>query len=167
MLECEFVKKGSGIIEHSYGYFHSQIQIITEARNLSEMYKTMIDTILEKIDLFQNQGSGWQFKKVNNLDLHIDNYQAIGAMSFIELPQKRKDNQCFKWPVSSCIFPAKKNPNKITKLLKTNSEKLNWEGLEFPMKVDKIGIFEKNNPKYGVNVYGYKNDRVYPIRIIQ
>ena len=34
------------------------------------------------------------------------------------------------------------------------------------MQVDKIGIFENNNPKYGINVYGYKNEQVYPIRIL-
>ena len=48
--------------------------------------------------------------------------------------------------------------------MKANSEKLCWDGLEFPVQVDKIGIFENNNPKYAVNVYSY-DEEVYPIRI--
>ena len=50
--------------------------------------------------------------------------------------------------------------------MKTNAEKFNWEGVEFPMQVDKKNIFEKNNPNYRINVCGYKNENVYSIRII-
>ena len=49
--------------------------------------------------------------------------------------------------------------------MKGNSEKFNWEGTEFPMQVDKIDIYEKNTSKYGINVYGYKKKRVYPLPI--
>ena len=52
------------------------------------MYKRTVDDILENVDTFQNQGSGWQFYKVNNLDLHIDEYQPIAARSYIDLPKK-------------------------------------------------------------------------------
>ena len=48
--------------------------------------------------------------------------------------------------------------------MRLNSEKLCWDGLEFPVQVDKIGVFEKNNLKYAVNVYSYDKN-VYAIRI--
>ena len=48
--------------------------------------------------------------------------------------------------------------------MKLNAASLNWNGLEFPVQVDKIVIFERNNPKYAVNVYSYDKE-VYPIRI--
>ena len=54
---------------------------------------------------------------------------------------------------------------RITKLIKENATKLNWKCVEFPMPVDNIGIFEKINPKYGLNVCGYKNEQVYSLRI--
>ena len=56
------------MVEYSYGYFHSKIEIITQTTNLTEMYETVVNTILEKVDTYQNEGSGWQFKKVINLD---------------------------------------------------------------------------------------------------
>ena len=95
------------------------------------MYKRIVDNILEKVDTFQNQGSGWQFYKVNYLDIHIDEYQPIAAKSYIDLTKKLKlkkaiiipkneDNQCFKWIVKTAVYPAKRDQELITKLLKTN-----------------------------------------------
>ena len=52
------------------------------------MYKIIVDNILEKVDTFQNQGSGWIFSKVNNLDLHIAKYQPIAAQSYKDLTKK-------------------------------------------------------------------------------
>ena len=43
------------------------------------------------------------------------------------------------------------NPERISKLEK-HSEKYNWKGLEFPMKINEIGKFEKANPDISVNV---------------
>ena len=40
--------------------------------------------------------------------------------------------------------------------LKRNMKKLNWEGIEFPADSVKASKkFEKNNPDYAINVYGY------------
>ena len=44
-----------------------------------------------------------------------------------------------------------KHPERISKLEK-HSEKYNWKGLEFPMKINEIGKFEKANPDISVNV---------------
>jgi len=63
------------------------------------------------------------------------------------------------------MFPVKRDAEQISKVMRANAEKFNWEGIEFPVQVDKISIFENNNTKYGVNVYGYKDDEVYPLRI--
>ena len=38
-------------------------------------------------------------------------------------------------------------------------KKLNWEGIEFPAHPGKASDkFEKNNPAYAINVYGYDED---------
>jgi len=36
--------------------------------------------------------------------------------------------------------------------LKVYEERYNWEGLDFPMAIKKIGKFEKNNFEIAVNV---------------
>ena len=48
--------------------------------------------------------------------------------------------------------------------MKKQSEELNWNGLKFPVELNQIEIFEKNNPGISVNVCGYE-DGFYPFRI--
>ena len=75
------------------------------------------------------------------------------------------NKQCFKWAVTTAVFAAKNYPERITKIMKINSEKFNWDKIEFHVQLDKIYKFAKNNPNYGINVYGYKNEQLYPLRI--
>ena len=77
---------------------------------------------------------------------------------------KNDDNLCFKWSVTRALNPVKKNAERITKELKEQSEKLNWNGLEFPVELNQIGIFEKKNSEISVNVFGFEKD-VYPLRL--
>ena len=67
-----------------------------------------------------------------------------------------EDDKCLKRVVTTAIYQSENHPERITKVLKTNAEKFNWEGVEGPMQVNKILIFKKNNSKYGINFYGYK-----------
>ena len=50
-------------------------------------------------------------------------------------------------------IPSKKESRTNQKILKTKPEKFNWKDVEFAMQLDKISIFEKNNPNYGISVY--------------
>ena len=77
----------------------------------------------------------------------------------------KEDNECFNWAITTAEYPSKKNPQKVTKRVKEASKNFNWEGINFPTPLDKIHIFEKNNPEYGINVLGYDGKEVYPARI--
>ena len=79
---------------------------------------------------------------------------------------KNDDNQCFKWAVTRALNPIDKNPERITKELKDQAEKYDWSGITFPVKLEDIKIWEKNNNKF-VNVFGYDEDtqKVYIIRM--
>ena len=66
---------------------------------------------------------------------------------------KNEDDECFKWRITRALNPVKKNSERVTSLLREQSEALNWEGTEFPVKVCKIeggandiDRFEKMNP---------------------
>ena len=86
ILECEFYKVSEKKKIFTFGYFHTNVNIITESTNVDEVYNTCKDDIVEKIGQFTNQGSGWIFEKVINLDIHIDKYNPITAKSYIPLP---------------------------------------------------------------------------------
>ena len=154
--------------------FHSEIEINLKGTDKNEFDK-MIMRIGENIANFQRSGSNWVFARINQLAIHLGDWKPLGGSSYIPLPKKirnkkavinmkNEDNQCFKWCVSRALHFVRQNPEKITKTLKLQSEKLNWSGLKIPVDLKQIAIFEKNNPSFSINVYGFEGE-VYPLRI--
>ena len=66
--------------------------------------------------------------------------------------------------MTRALNPVDKNAERITQKLRKQAEELNWKGIEFPMEVDKIEKFEKNNPFVSVNVF-YLDGSIHPLRI--
>ena len=177
IFTCKF-QKGVSEEEMTYneGYFHTNIERIMEDTNLGKLYERMTRECLEKIEKFQNRGSGWQFKEVVSFDINVDPSKPLGGSSYFPTPKKldvkkaiinvqnKQDNECFKWAVTSAVFPREKNKQRLNQEMRVNSEKLNWEGIDFPTPIYQIARFEKQNP-YSINVFGYTGERVYPLRI--
>ena len=80
------------------------------------------------------------------------------------LRTRRIDHECFKWAVTSAVFPRKENGRRLNNQMRENSNNFNWSGIEFPVSLKQIDKFEKQNP-YAINVLGYEDDEVYPLRI--
>ena len=77
---------------------------------------------------------------------------------------KNEDDECFKWCITRALNPVKSHPERVTSLLREQSEALNWEGLK---GANAIHLFEMNNPEVVVNVFAYESDAgIYPLRII-
>ena len=162
--------KGVGVDKViTFDYPGTKYTVITETSDLNDVYDVCKETITEKVETMTQNGSGWIFEGIVELRIHIDKFTPIIAKSYIPLPDKirkkeaiinvqNKDNQCFKWSITSAVFPQKEHTYRVSKKLRSNTSKLNWAGLEFPVQVDKIGIFEKNNSRYAVNVYSYDKE---------
>ena len=177
ILTVKFTKENpaTGNIDINIWFFPSNVEIVTEATDLSELYDQMTDKIFESIQNFQNRGSGWQFDRVEHLDININPYNPLSASSYIKLPGKlyekkaiinvknENDNECFKWAITSAVFPAKEHAERLSKQMRKDSEKFDWTGIEFPVSLKQIDKFEKQNP-YAINVLGYEGV-VYPLRI--
>ena len=176
IFTCKFRKEVSGKVEYNCGYFHTHVERIMEGTDLGEIYNIMIAMCLERIDKFQNKGSGWQFEEVVSFDVNVDPFKPLRGSSYFPLPaklavkkaiinvQNKQDNKCFKWAVTSAVFPRKKNNQRLNEEMRTNPKRLNWEGIDFPTPLNQITRFEKQNP-YSINVYGYTGTSVYPLRI--
>ena len=78
--------------------------------------------------------------------------------------KNKTDNECFKWSLTSAVYTQKKDPQRQNKLMRKDAKNFDWTGISFPMPFNRIKIFEKNNPNYEIWVFGWKNDKVYPIR---
>ena len=177
ILTVRFTKENpaTGNIDINVYSFASKIEIVTESTDLSDLYNTMTSRIFELIQNFNNRGSGWQFDRIEHLDININPFNPLSASSYILLPKKlyekkaiinvknENDNECFKWAVTSAVFPAEKNAERLSKQMRKDSEKFDWTGIEFPVSEEFVDKFEKQNP-YAINVFGYEGV-VYPLRI--
>ena len=78
---------------------------------------------------------------------------------------KNEDNQCFKWCITRAMNPVEVHPERITKELIKQAQKLDWTGIEFPVAVSEhiISRFERNN-NICINVFGYESF-VYPLYV--
>ena len=177
-LHCEMVRVDPDTKEDVYTtcYFNSNLKTIIQKDTVTGEYRVMSNEILENVANFQRRGSGWIFRKVLSMDIHLNKYEPLSGSSYIPLPKvlqskkaivnvkNEEDNECFKWSITTAIYTAKDHPENISKQLKENSEKFNWDGINFPASFKDIDKFEKQNPSISINVFSYEEE-VYPLRI--
>ena len=177
ILNCEMTRKElfSESTQILNTFFHSETVENLEGTDEREIYDGFMQTIEERIQNFNQRGSNWRFERVLSLDIHFTDFQPLRGSTFLPLPSKistkkavinmkNNDDQCFKWSVTRALNPVDVHPERVSKELKDQSQRLDWSGLKFPVKLDQIIIFEKNNPQISINVFGFEGD-VYPLRL--
>ena len=60
---------------------------------------------------------------------------------------------------------VKIHPEQITKHLEEQAKTLNFDGIAFLVSWKRIDKFQKQNPKISVNVLGYEEKNIHPLRI--
>ena len=178
ILNCEMTRKElfSESTQILNTFFHSETVENLEGTDESAVYDRSIQTIEERIQNFNQRGSNWRFQRVLSLDVHFTDFQPLRGSTFLPLPSKistkkavinmkNGDDQCFKCSVVRALNPVEKKSERITNELKEQSERLDWSGLKFPVKLDQIVIFEKFNPQISINVFGFEDRVVYPLRL--
>ena len=160
-------------------YFNSETHINLESSDVKEILTRVIRSIIEKIAIYQKNGSGWYFREIVHLEIHTADYNPMRGSSCIQLPDwimrkkallniKNKDNKCFLWCVLRYLHPKGKNAELLTDL-KQYENSLNTKGIDFPVKLKDISKFEKLNPDLpGINVFSVnERNKFYPLRMAQ
>ena len=104
----------------------------------------MIEDILERIINFQDEGTGWYYKEVISLEIHVVDYKPMKGSSYIPLPNfimrkkailnmENKDDKCFLWCLLRYLHPREKHSTRINDLREYEND-LNFKGIEFPVK---------------------------------
>ena len=157
MEKEEFIKgKITPIYHQGTFYFQSETFINIEETNEYDIINHMEEDILEKIIYFQKEGTGWYFKKLMSLEIHIVDYKPMKGSSYIPLPNfimrkkailnmENKDDKCFLWCLLRYLHPREKHSTRINDLREYEND-LNFKGIEFPVKVKDIQKFENQNP---------------------
>ena len=157
-------------------YFNSKPQTVINDINISEALEVTKQQILNFIAQWISEGSGWSISSIDSHHINIVKYQPIKGSSYIQLPQelrnsakglinlKNNDNQCFRWCHIRHLNPQEKYPQRIKKSDKAYINKLNYEGIEFPVTIKQINKIETQN-KINISIFGYELKQPYPLYV--
>ena len=170
-----------------YKYYLNVIKLISNQKQklilkvpmLQPFLKEMIKEILNNLSICQKNGSGWYFKEVIRLEIHIVEYKPLRGGSYVPLPEiimrkkaiikmHNKDDKCFLWSILRYLHPIQMNEVRLTDLKKSENV-LKFNEIKFPVSLKDTTKFEKQNPDLpGINVFSLdENNKIYPLRINQ
>ncbi|XP_066933765.1 uncharacterized protein [Clytia hemisphaerica] len=140
------------------------------------MLRKAVEEIEIKIDDFQANGSGWVLHHLLKVDLGCVVYDPLKASSYICLPKKiadkkaciniqnKEDDKCFLWSIIAFDHKQNEHAERVTHYL-DYEEDYDMEDISYLVKLKDVNKFEKQNPDYSVNVFGYDDKKVFPLRI--
>ena len=132
--------------------------------------------ILNTIDKWVSEGSGWVIDRIDSHYINVTTYQPLNGSSYIELPIelqnpakgltniKNKDDQCFRWCHIRHLNPQKTNPQRIKRVDKQFVEGLDYTNIEFPVSQRQYNKIETQD-SIRINVFGYEKGQPFPIHI--
>ena len=178
ILKVTFSKMSDGEIVIKTAYFNSKVQTIINHIEINEALQMSKQNILNQINQWISEGSGWTIQSVDNHYLNIVKYKPMNGSSYIQLPSelrnskkgliniKNEDNECFRWCHIRHLNPQEKYPQRIKKSDKEYVNKLDYSGIEFPVTIKQFNKIEKQN-KININVFSYEEKQPYPIYVSQ
>lgn len=164
--------EGIEATENQTIYLQTRTHPIDQTTNLKEFYdRSLVAYMLERIDDVVIRGSGFTLSKIDELCVQINQYAPIAGSTFIELPKYLKlkkaiinvqntDNQCFKYAVFSALYPPATLKPQLPSSYDAHLDKLNFNGIQFPVELKQISQFEEQNPEISINVYIFDQHEV-------
>ena len=180
-MEQQILSKTKGVVglKEDKAYFNSGAHINLESTDVEKSIDKCVKKIIEDLEAYQKNGSGWYFKEVVQLEIHTSEFNPMNGSSYIPLPDwisnkkaivniENKDDKCFLWCVLRFLHPKERDEERLVDLKKYENS-LNTKGINFPMKLKHISKFEKLNPSLpGINVFSVNdNKKFYPLRMAE
>ena len=175
-LKVTFEKQLGDEIITKTAYFNGRARTIINENEIDESLQLSRQEIMKTIGHWLSEGSGWTVKTVDGHYVNLTKYKPLKGSSYIELPTelrnpakglinlKNKDNQCFRWCHIRHLNPQEKYPQRIKKSDKEYINKLDYQGIKFPVTIKQINKIEKQND-IRINVFGRENKWSFPIYI--
>ena len=148
------------------GYFHTFPVVLTEGESELDL-ASLIAEFNEQVDQFTCRGSGYVLIAIKKLKMVFVPFQPFAdGSSYIPTPawlaKKRAvvnvknvyDNECFKWPVLSALYPAESHVDRLTNYL-LYEKKADCSSLTFPVQPKQFSLFERDNPSIALHCLTY------------
>ena len=169
-------KTGKRVSIYKTAFFNGKAKTITKVDDIEPELNISRQEILNTIDKWVSEGSGWVIDRIDSHYLNVTLYKPLNGSSYIKLPAKlrnsrkglinikNEDNECFRWCHIRHLNPQEKNPQRIKKEDKKMINELNYDGINFPVSQKHHNKVEKQN-SIRINVFGYENGQPFPIHI--
>ena len=169
-------KTGKRVSIYKTAFFNGKAKIVTKVDDLKPELNMSRQEILNTIDKWVSEGSGWVIDRIDSHYINVTLYKPLNGSSYIELPTelrnpkkeliniKNKDDECFRWCHIRHLNPQEKDSQRIIKEDKKMINEMNYEGIEFPVSQKHYNKVEKQN-SIRINVFGYENGQPFPIHI--
>ena len=165
--------KFNGEIEFAPVYFNSVTKTVINHRF---RLQNSFQEILYMIDVWINNGSGCNVESVESQYINISTYRPLSGNFYMDLPVelkslrkgliniKNKDQKCFLWCHVRHVNPSKEHPERIKKTDTKIAEKLDYDGIEFPVQEKDFNKIEVKNNIW-INVFGDENRLLFLIYV--
>ena len=177
-FEKSTINPETGKHESTYkrAFFNGKAKTITKASEIESELSISEQEILNTIDIWLSEGSGWTIDKIDSNYINVVVYQPFNGLSYIELQTelknaakgliniKNKDDECFRSCQIRHLNPQEKDPQRIKRDDKQYIEELDYKNIVFPVSQKQCNKIEKQN-SIRINVFGYENEQSYPIHI--
>ena len=169
-------KTGKRVSNYKTAFFNGKAKTITKASDIEHELNMSRQDILNAIDKWVSEGSGWVIDRIDSHYINVTTYTPLHGSSYIELPtelknpkkglinMKNKDDECLRWCHIRHLNPQEKDPQRIKKEDKKMVNELNYDGIEFPVSQKHYNKVEKQN-NIRINVFGYEKGQPFPIHI--
>ena len=174
-FQLSYLAKFSKIVNGEENVFHKWVKSDFNYNHTQIAFGTQHNTLMQKLDDEQFFVlNGFVLNGIVNVILEIYKVNDIQASSWVELPEKDKNNKsviniknddqfCFLWCILAHLFPVEDHKDR-TSNYSMHTNKLILNGLEFPMKIKDIPKFENLN-NLNVNVFELTGAVLTPIHI--
>lgn len=164
--------------ENSMRYARCAPRISLSLPSLGEQVEEAISDVVRSFDDLTDEGSKVLFDRVDKIQLHVAKYSPFRGSSFRPVPEwlkrsskglvniKNDDNKCFLYSCLAGLRLPAAHPERVSNY-RTRLRELNLTGLSFPVKVDKISVFERHNVNVSVSVFGLEDEEkaIVPLRV--
>ena len=167
---------GKRVIIYKIAFFNGKVKTITKANDIEHELNMSRQEILNLIDKWVSEGSGWVINQIDSNYINVTKYKLLHGSNYIELPTelknpkkgliniKNKDDECFRWCHIRHLNPQTEHPERIKKEDKKMINELNYDGIKFPVSQKHYNKVEKQN-NIRINVFGYEKGQPFPIHI--
>ena len=169
-------KTGECVSIYKTAFFNGKAKTITKANDIEPELNMSRQEMLNTIDKWISEGSGWVIDRIDGHYVNITAYKPLNGSSYVKLPSelqnsgkgliniKNNDNECFRWCHIRFLNPQKTNPQRINRVDKQMINELNYDGITFPVMQKQYNKIEMQN-NIRINIFSYEKGQPFPIHI--